>query len=75
MEVMVFVLRDSKRETIFLALQTPKAKEGATSCKESKSIFSGLGSAESSSLQQRQRRLQDHGKERKELLSKTISQV
>ncbi|XP_066489856.1 WD repeat-containing protein 91 [Tiliqua scincoides] len=54
--------------------QTTKAKEGATSCKESKSIFSVLGPAESSSLQQRQRRLQDHGKERKELLSKTTSQ-
>ncbi|KAJ6656345.1 hypothetical protein lerEdw1_003848, partial [Lerista edwardsae] len=51
-----------------------KAKEGAASGKEAKSLFGGLGPAESSSLQQRQRRLQDHGKERKELLSKAMSQ-
>uniref|UniRef100_A0A8C4UH26 WD repeat-containing protein 91 n=1 Tax=Falco tinnunculus TaxID=100819 RepID=A0A8C4UH26_FALTI len=39
------------------------------SCKDGKSHFSGLA-GESSSLQQRQKRLQEHGKERKELLSK-----
>uniref|UniRef100_A0A6J0VK79 WD repeat-containing protein 91 n=1 Tax=Pogona vitticeps TaxID=103695 RepID=A0A6J0VK79_9SAUR len=54
--------------------QSTKGKEGAIGCKESKSHFSGLAVAESSSAQQRQRRLQDHGKERKELLSKTASQ-
>ncbi|XP_062838929.1 WD repeat-containing protein 91 isoform X1 [Anolis carolinensis] len=51
-----------------------KGKETATSCRESKSHFSSLLTTESSSVQQRQRRLQDHGKERKELLSKTTSQ-
>lgn len=60
---------------LFLAFQATKAKEGAASSKEAKSLFGGLGPAESSSLQQRQRRLQDHGKERKELLSKATSQV
>nr|XP_056702134.1 WD repeat-containing protein 91 [Euleptes europaea] len=55
--------------------QSSKGKEGASGCKEAKSPFSGLMATESSSLQQRQRRLQDHGKERKELLSKTTSQA
>ncbi|XP_064900517.1 WD repeat-containing protein 91 isoform X1 [Columba livia] len=50
--------------------QSAKAKEGTVSCKDGKSHFSGLVAAESSSLQQRQKRLQEHGKERKELLSK-----
>ncbi|XP_042324195.1 WD repeat-containing protein 91 isoform X2 [Sceloporus undulatus] len=52
--------------------QSTKGKEAAT--RESKSYFPSLVTTESSSVQQRQRRLQDHGKERKELLSKTISQ-
>ncbi|KAM4670974.1 WD repeat-containing protein 91 isoform 3-T3 [Amazona ochrocephala] len=51
------------------ALQSAKGKEGAVSTKDGKSHFSGLA-GESSSLQQRQKRLQEHGKERKELLSK-----
>ncbi|XP_054844564.1 WD repeat-containing protein 91 isoform X2 [Eublepharis macularius] len=55
--------------------QSSKGKEVTSSCKEAKSPFSGLMATESSSLQQRQRRLQDHGKERKELLSKTTSQA
>ncbi|XP_077195330.1 WD repeat-containing protein 91 isoform X1 [Paroedura picta] len=55
--------------------QSSKGKEVTSSCKEAKSPFSGLMAPESSSLQQRQRRLQDHGKERKELLSKTTSQA
>ncbi|XP_019370514.1 PREDICTED: WD repeat-containing protein 91 isoform X1 [Gavialis gangeticus] len=53
--------------------QSTKGKEGATSCKEGKSNF-GLTASEANSLHQRQRRLQDHGKERKELLSKGSSQ-
>ncbi|XP_060135713.1 WD repeat-containing protein 91 isoform X1 [Zootoca vivipara] len=54
--------------------QSTKGKEAATACKESKSHFSSLVASESNFLQQRQRRLQDHGKERKELLTKTASQ-
>lgn len=54
----------------FSAFQSAKGKEGAVSCKDGKSHFSGLVAGESSSLQQRQKRLQEHGKERKELLSK-----
>ncbi|KAJ7404628.1 WD repeat-containing protein 91 [Willisornis vidua] len=50
--------------------QSAKVKEGTVSCKDGKSHFTGLVSGESSSLQQRQKRLQEHGKERKELLSK-----
>ncbi|XP_027535821.1 WD repeat-containing protein 91 isoform X2 [Neopelma chrysocephalum] len=50
--------------------QSAKGKEGTVSSKDGKSHFSGLVSGESSSLQQRQKRLQEHGKERKELLSK-----
>ncbi|XP_067167913.1 WD repeat-containing protein 91 isoform X2 [Apteryx mantelli] len=54
--------------------QSAKGKEGAMSCKDGKSHFSGLATGELSSLQQRQKRLQEHGKERKELLSKGTSQ-
>uniref|UniRef100_A0A8D2NS76 WD repeat-containing protein 91 n=1 Tax=Zosterops lateralis melanops TaxID=1220523 RepID=A0A8D2NS76_ZOSLA len=50
--------------------QSAKGKEGTVSCKDGKSHFSGLAAGESSSLQQRQKRLQEHGKERRELLSK-----
>ncbi|NXE04718.1 WDR91 protein, partial [Lophotis ruficrista] len=50
--------------------QSAKGKEGTVSCKDGKSHFSGLVAGESSSLQQRQKRLQEHGKERKELLLK-----
>uniref|UniRef100_A0A8C3J8E9 WD repeat-containing protein 91 n=1 Tax=Calidris pygmaea TaxID=425635 RepID=A0A8C3J8E9_9CHAR len=52
------------------AFQSAKGKEGTVSSKDGKSHFSGLITGESSSLQQRQKRLQEHGKERKELLSK-----
>ncbi|KGL76069.1 WD repeat-containing protein 91, partial [Tinamus guttatus] len=55
--------------------QSAKGKEGAVSSKDGKSHFSGLAAGELSSLQQRQRRLQEHGKERKELLSKGTSQL
>lgn len=75
--VLWFVLRHrtgiSLTDLPFL-FQSTKGKEGATSCKEGKSNF-GLTASEANSLQQRQRRLQDHGKERKELLSKGSSQV
>uniref|UniRef100_A0A8D0CDF0 WD repeat-containing protein 91 n=1 Tax=Salvator merianae TaxID=96440 RepID=A0A8D0CDF0_SALMN len=64
----------SKKEHAHFAFQSTKGKEVASGCKESKSYFNVMAS-ESSSLQQRQKRLQDHGKERKELLSKTTSQV
>ncbi|KAJ7329967.1 hypothetical protein JRQ81_016141 [Phrynocephalus forsythii] len=57
-----------------LGHQSTKGKEGAMGCKEPKSHFSSLAATDSNSAQQRQRRLQDHGKERKELLSKTASQ-
>ena len=40
--------------------------------KDGKSLFGGLAPGESSGSQHRQRRLQDHGKERKELLSMTL---
>ncbi|NWT51762.1 WDR91 protein, partial [Erythrocercus mccallii] len=50
--------------------QSAKGKEGTVSCKDGKSHYSGLVAGESSSLQQRQKRLQEHGKERRELLSK-----
>ncbi|OXB75397.1 UNVERIFIED_CONTAM: hypothetical protein H355_010599 [Colinus virginianus] len=55
--------------------QSAKGKEGTASSKDGKSHFSGLVAGESSSLQQRQKRLQEHGKERRELLSKGTSQV
>ncbi|XP_050789636.1 WD repeat-containing protein 91 isoform X2 [Gopherus flavomarginatus] len=54
--------------------QSTKGKEVATGCKDVKSHFPGLTASEPSSVPQRQRRLQDHGKERKELLSKVTSQ-
>uniref|UniRef100_A0A8D0GFV3 WD repeat-containing protein 91 n=1 Tax=Sphenodon punctatus TaxID=8508 RepID=A0A8D0GFV3_SPHPU len=55
--------------------QTTKGKEATPGTKEVKSHFSGLTASEPTPVQQRQRRLQDHGKERKELLSKGSSQV
>ncbi|XP_030404289.1 WD repeat-containing protein 91 isoform X1 [Gopherus evgoodei] len=54
--------------------QSTKGKEVATGCKDVKSHFPGLTASEPGSVPQRQRRLQDHGKERKELLSKVTSQ-
>uniref|UniRef100_A0A669Q9N5 WD repeat-containing protein 91 n=1 Tax=Phasianus colchicus TaxID=9054 RepID=A0A669Q9N5_PHACC len=57
------------------AFQSAKGKEGTAISKDGKSHFSGLVAGESSSLQQRQKRLQEHGKERRELLSKGTSQV
>lgn len=55
-----------------LVLQTAKAKDPACGPKDGKSLFGGLTSGDSSWSQHRQRRLQDHGKERKELLSLTL---
>ena len=55
-----------------LILQTAKAKDPGCGPKDGKSLFSGLAAGESSWSQHRQRRLQDHGKERKELLSTTL---
>ncbi|XP_019663888.2 WD repeat-containing protein 91 isoform X3 [Ailuropoda melanoleuca] len=49
--------------------QTAKGKDAACGPKDGKSLFSGLAAGESTWSQHRQRRLQDHGKERKELLS------
>ncbi|XP_005906991.2 WD repeat-containing protein 91 isoform X1 [Bos mutus] len=52
--------------------QTAKGREPAGAPKDGKSLFGGLAPGESSWSQHRQRRLQDHGKERKELLSMTL---
>ncbi|XP_073094528.1 WD repeat-containing protein 91 isoform X2 [Manis javanica] len=52
--------------------QTAKGKDAACGPKDGKSASSGLAAGESSWSQHRQRRLQDHGKERKELLSVTV---
>ncbi|XP_041609498.1 WD repeat-containing protein 91 isoform X3 [Vulpes lagopus] len=52
--------------------QPAKGKDAACGPKDGKSLFSGLASGESSWSQHRQRRLQDHGKERKELFSMTL---
>ncbi|XP_074867284.1 WD repeat-containing protein 91 isoform X3 [Carettochelys insculpta] len=54
--------------------QSTKGKEVAAGCKDGKSHFTGPTANEPSSVQQRQKRLQEHGKERKELLSKVTSQ-
>ena len=55
-----------------LVLQSTKGREPACAPKDGKSLFSGLATGESSWSQHRQRRLQDHGKERKELFSMTL---
>uniref|UniRef100_A0A8C3DTJ4 WD repeat-containing protein 91 n=1 Tax=Corvus moneduloides TaxID=1196302 RepID=A0A8C3DTJ4_CORMO len=60
----------SPTQTGNITRTSAKGKEGTVSCKDGKIPFSGLVAGESSSLQQRQKRLQEHGKERKELLSK-----
>uniref|UniRef100_A0A8C4X518 WD repeat-containing protein 91 n=1 Tax=Erpetoichthys calabaricus TaxID=27687 RepID=A0A8C4X518_ERPCA len=53
--------------------QTSKLKDPVPSSKESKSVLSSPGTNEPISAPLRQRRLQDHEKERKELLSKQAS--
>ncbi|XP_039716545.1 WD repeat-containing protein 91 isoform X2 [Pteropus medius] len=60
----------AKKESV--SSQTLKAKDPACGPKDGKSLFSGLATGEASWSQHRQRRLQDHGKERKELLSLTL---
>ncbi|XP_007434372.2 WD repeat-containing protein 91 [Python bivittatus] len=55
--------------------QITRGKEAAIGGKESKSYFSGMVATEPSSVQQNQRRIQDHGKERKELGPKITFQV
>uniref|UniRef100_G3SM60 WD repeat-containing protein 91 n=1 Tax=Loxodonta africana TaxID=9785 RepID=G3SM60_LOXAF len=54
--------------------QAAKGKDPVSGSKDGKSHFGGLAAGESSWPQHRQRRLQDHGKERKELFSTTASQ-
>ncbi|XP_049749319.1 WD repeat-containing protein 91 [Elephas maximus indicus] len=54
--------------------QAAKGKDLVSGSKDGKSHFGGLAAGESSWPQHRQRRLQDHGKERKELFSTTASQ-
>ncbi|XP_040858100.1 WD repeat-containing protein 91 isoform X1 [Ochotona curzoniae] len=54
--------------------QSIKGKDPGPGAKEGKSLLGGLAPVESSWAQHRQRRLQDHGKERKELFSTTSSQ-
>ncbi|KAM6202763.1 WD repeat-containing protein 91 [Rhynchocyon petersi] len=53
--------------------QATKGRDTISGAKDGKILFSGLAAGESS-WPHRQRRLQDHGKERKELLSTTSSQ-
>ncbi|KAG8138030.1 putative WD repeat-containing protein, partial [Naja naja] len=53
----------------------PRGKEAAIGSKESKSHVSGVVSMEPTSILQNQRRLQDHGKEKKEFGSKITFQV
>ncbi|XP_039606355.1 WD repeat-containing protein 91 isoform X2 [Polypterus senegalus] len=55
--------------------QTSKLKDPVPSSKESKSVLSSPGTNEPIAAPLRQRRLQDHEKERKELLSKPSNQT
>ncbi|XP_051007702.1 WD repeat-containing protein 91 [Acomys russatus] len=54
--------------------QATKGKDPVPGAKDGKSLLSGPVPGEASWTQQRQRRLQDHGKERRELLSTSSSQ-
>ncbi|XP_006861211.1 PREDICTED: WD repeat-containing protein 91 [Chrysochloris asiatica] len=62
----------ARREAI--GNQTAKGKDPVPGAKDAKGLFSGLTIGESSWPQPRQRRLQDHSKERKELFSTTTTQ-
>ncbi|XP_006887205.1 PREDICTED: WD repeat-containing protein 91 [Elephantulus edwardii] len=53
--------------------QAAKGKDTVSGARDGKALFSGLAAGESN-WPHRQRRLQDHGKERRELLSTTSSQ-
>lgn len=55
--------------------QATKGKDSVPGAKDGKSLLSGPVPGEASWTHQRQRRLQDHGKERRELLSTSSSQV
>ena len=54
--------------------QATKGKDSVPGAKDGKSLLSGPVPGEASWTHQRQRRLQDHGKERRELLSTSSSQ-
>ncbi|XP_053465381.1 WD repeat-containing protein 91 isoform X1 [Nycticebus coucang] len=62
----------AKKESV--SGQVIKGKDPISGAKDGKSLLSGLATGESGWSQHRQRRLQDHGKERKELFSTTTSQ-
>ncbi|XP_070121992.1 WD repeat-containing protein 91-like isoform X1 [Equus przewalskii] len=70
------ISRNSENQILSLEetsiISTAKGKEPACGPKDRKSLFSGLATGESSWSQHRQQHLQDHGKERKELLSLTL---
>ncbi|XP_075810010.1 WD repeat-containing protein 91 isoform X2 [Microtus pennsylvanicus] len=57
-----------------LSSQATKGKDPVPGAKDGKSLLSGPVPGEASWTHQRQRRLQDHGKERRELLSTSSSQ-
>ncbi|XP_036037468.1 WD repeat-containing protein 91 [Onychomys torridus] len=57
-----------------LSSQASKGKDPVPGAKDGKSLLSGPAPGEASWTHQRQRRLQDHGKERRELLSTSSSQ-
>ncbi|XP_027698170.1 WD repeat-containing protein 91 isoform X2 [Vombatus ursinus] len=54
--------------------QILKGKEVTTGVRDGKNFFSGLSTGDPALAHHRQKRLQDHGKERKELLSKSAFQ-
>ncbi|XP_012600148.2 WD repeat-containing protein 91 isoform X3 [Microcebus murinus] len=63
-----------QEENEVLRQKVTKGKDLTFGAKDGKSLLGGLATGESSWSQHRQRRLQDHGKERKELFSTTTSQ-
>nr|XP_012600148.1 WD repeat-containing protein 91 isoform X4 [Microcebus murinus] len=63
-----------QEENEVLRQKVTKGKDLTFGAKDGKSLLGGLATGESSWSQYRQRRLQDHGKERKELFSTTTSQ-
>ncbi|KAK2096670.1 WD repeat-containing protein 91 [Saguinus oedipus] len=65
---------NNPKNPLFTHTQATKGKDPMSGAKDGKSLLSGLATGESGWSQHRQRRLQDHGKERKELFSTTTSQ-
>lgn len=63
----------AKKDTF--SSQATKGKDPVPGAKDGKSLLSGPVPGEASWTHQRQRRLQDHGKERRELLSTSSSQT